>query len=437
MSDPAFFLTPRERRRSDRCRGRGVSPSSSPALATSSRGWGAHCRRSGQRSSGRRIRRTGSSARSSRRVRSGTTTRPSGSSTSGRRSSARSALGTIVSDWLRSFGIAPAAMIGYSLGESAGLFALCAWTERDEMLAAAGRVAAVPNRAGRPLRRRAARLGTCRGQAGGVAGRDHRLSGRDGPRRPGRPFSGLSPDCQRTGRNRHRRRPHSGRTAGRRPGLSLRPVAAGQHGPLPGGAAGRDRLPRAAPARDHAAAGYCLLQWRLGARVRARPRNRRRGDRRAGIALDRLPSARRACLRRWLPRLRRGRPRWFMLADDHRDPRRPPPSGAPGLPRWARPPRDPPRPARSPDRRARSRRPRPALRSGDQRRRRTAGSHRRHSAANADRCGWRTTVLRAGAGADTKLAFKFNPGRPAACRRAGRLNWSWRDCHFTFLARIR
>jgi acyl transferase domain-containing protein/3-hydroxymyristoyl/3-hydroxydecanoyl-(acyl carrier protein) dehydratase len=44
------------------------------------------------------------------------------------------ALGTIASDWLRSFGIAPAAMIGYSLGESAGLFALRAWTERDEML---------------------------------------------------------------------------------------------------------------------------------------------------------------------------------------------------------------------------------------------------------------------------------------------------------------
>ncbi len=43
-------------------------------------------------------------------------------------------VGTIVSDWLRSFGIAPAAMIGYSLGESAGLFALHAWTERDEIL---------------------------------------------------------------------------------------------------------------------------------------------------------------------------------------------------------------------------------------------------------------------------------------------------------------
>ena len=44
------------------------------------------------------------------------------------------AMGTILSDWLRGFGISPAAMIGYSLGESAGLFALRAWTERDEML---------------------------------------------------------------------------------------------------------------------------------------------------------------------------------------------------------------------------------------------------------------------------------------------------------------
>ena len=44
------------------------------------------------------------------------------------------ALGTAVSDWLRVFGIGPTAMLGYSLGESAGLFALRAWTDRDEML---------------------------------------------------------------------------------------------------------------------------------------------------------------------------------------------------------------------------------------------------------------------------------------------------------------
>jgi acyl transferase domain-containing protein/3-hydroxymyristoyl/3-hydroxydecanoyl-(acyl carrier protein) dehydratase len=44
------------------------------------------------------------------------------------------ALGTVVSDLLRSLGVEPDAAIGYSLGESAALFALRAWTGRDEML---------------------------------------------------------------------------------------------------------------------------------------------------------------------------------------------------------------------------------------------------------------------------------------------------------------
>ncbi|MFA7061507.1 MAG: beta-ketoacyl synthase N-terminal-like domain-containing protein, partial [Pedobacter sp.] len=42
--------------------------------------------------------------------------------------------GCAVSDLVRSFGIKPQAVIGYSLGESAGLFALGAWRDRDEML---------------------------------------------------------------------------------------------------------------------------------------------------------------------------------------------------------------------------------------------------------------------------------------------------------------
>jgi acyl transferase domain-containing protein/3-hydroxymyristoyl/3-hydroxydecanoyl-(acyl carrier protein) dehydratase len=43
-------------------------------------------------------------------------------------------LGCLVSDLLQSFGVRPQAAIGYSLGETAALFALRAWTDRDEML---------------------------------------------------------------------------------------------------------------------------------------------------------------------------------------------------------------------------------------------------------------------------------------------------------------
>ena len=42
-------------------------------------------------------------------------------------------LGTFVSDLLRSTGVQPDAAIGYSLGETTALFALGAWTDRDEM----------------------------------------------------------------------------------------------------------------------------------------------------------------------------------------------------------------------------------------------------------------------------------------------------------------
>ncbi len=43
------------------------------------------------------------------------------------------ALGTAVSDLVRSFGIEPRAVSGYSLGESAGLFSFGAWKDRDGM----------------------------------------------------------------------------------------------------------------------------------------------------------------------------------------------------------------------------------------------------------------------------------------------------------------
>lgn len=44
------------------------------------------------------------------------------------------ALGTAVCDLLARFGVKPDASLGYSLGESAALFGLRAWTDRDEML---------------------------------------------------------------------------------------------------------------------------------------------------------------------------------------------------------------------------------------------------------------------------------------------------------------
>ena len=44
------------------------------------------------------------------------------------------ALGTLVSDLAVRFGLQPTAAVGYSLGEATGLFALRAWTARDEML---------------------------------------------------------------------------------------------------------------------------------------------------------------------------------------------------------------------------------------------------------------------------------------------------------------
>jgi acyl transferase domain-containing protein/3-hydroxymyristoyl/3-hydroxydecanoyl-(acyl carrier protein) dehydratase len=48
------------------------------------------------------------------------------------------ALGTLATDLMTSFGLRPAAVIGYSLGETAGLFSLGVWQERDEMLRRVG-----------------------------------------------------------------------------------------------------------------------------------------------------------------------------------------------------------------------------------------------------------------------------------------------------------
>ncbi|MFO0952255.1 MAG: hypothetical protein U0835_14115 [Isosphaeraceae bacterium] len=74
-------------------------------------------------------------------------------------------LGTAVSDLLRSFGVEPSAVIGYSLGESSALLATRAWTARDEIHRRLIEVAPVSYRSRRPLRRRAATWKLAPGEA--------------------------------------------------------------------------------------------------------------------------------------------------------------------------------------------------------------------------------------------------------------------------------
>ena len=53
--------------------------------------------------------------------------------TTGHRFWARSPLGSLTTDLFRRLGVSPDAAIGYSMGESAALVSLGAWTDRDEM----------------------------------------------------------------------------------------------------------------------------------------------------------------------------------------------------------------------------------------------------------------------------------------------------------------
>ncbi len=72
------------------------------------------------------------------------------------------ALGTAVSDLVRTFGIEPQAVSGYSLGESAGLFSFGAWQDRDGMAAASARFDPFHRGAGRSLPRGSPESGASR-----------------------------------------------------------------------------------------------------------------------------------------------------------------------------------------------------------------------------------------------------------------------------------
>ena len=110
------------------------SPLSSPVPATTIPAWGWTSSAAGRRSSTARTARTSTCASSSSRNCSGTAPRPAEIHDDHRAVIfGQVAIGCAVSDLVRSFGVTPTAVIGYSLGESAGLFSQRAWRDRDGM----------------------------------------------------------------------------------------------------------------------------------------------------------------------------------------------------------------------------------------------------------------------------------------------------------------
>ena len=92
------------------------------------------------------------------------------------------AVGSLVTDILLGLGIAPDAAIGYSMGESAALVALRAWTDRDELADRLTILAAVRDRAGRPVRCGSTALGYPDRSAGRLGRRDRAAAGGRRPR---------------------------------------------------------------------------------------------------------------------------------------------------------------------------------------------------------------------------------------------------------------
>ena len=238
------------------------------------------------------------------------------------------ALGTAVSDLVRSFGIAPQAVSGYSLGESAGLFSFGAWQDRDGM---ASRLAAstlfTEELAGACLAARQVwglpkteKFDWLLGLAAAPASAGAAGAGRSRARLPAH--------RQHPRRMRRRRRPPAGRNGDPPPRLPFPPVARRHHRPLRSGAAGRGGVSRTAPVSDDAATRCHFLQLRLGQKLRPRPRAHRRCYPRPGAGDGRLPARRRTALRRRCPPFSGNGAGQFVQPDDRPHPRRAPASGA-------------------------------------------------------------------------------------------------------------
>ena len=197
-------------------------------------------------------------------------------------------LGSLTTDLFRRLGVSPDAAIGYSMGESAALVSLGAWTDRDEMTR---RLMASPLFA-------TELAGTCE-----AARRSWNLQ-------PGEPVDWVAGIVPCSSARVERAIGDTPRVyvliinsaeetliGGRRrevrgccecTGMLVRRAADRQHGPLRDRPMRRDRVSRTARPTHQHAGWHHVLQRRLGAALPARSIDRGRRDHRAGYRKDRL-----------------------------------------------------------------------------------------------------------------------------------------------------
>ena len=183
-------------------------------------------------------------------------------------------VGSFMTDLLRRFGVRPDAAIGYSMGESAALVALGAWTDRDEMTRRLVESPLFATELAGPCHAARRAWGLEPGEpvdwVAGIVPRSAAAVRGGDPR----PAPRLRPDHE-LGRGDRDRRPAFRRASGReRAELPVPRAADRQHGPLrdrPGRRGGVPRAPRPAHVRG---GRHRVLQRRLGPALRARSRER-------------------------------------------------------------------------------------------------------------------------------------------------------------------
>ena len=291
-----------------------------------SRGWAASWPSSGPRPCVARIRSIDPCAISSRQTSGGAAGRSRRSPTTARRSSVRSPSAAWSPTSCSDLGIVPDAAIGYSMGESAALVGAAGL---DRPRRADGSVAILPavrDGAGRTLRRGAAGLGH--------PARSIVWTGSPGScrvRRKTPPFgdrrqwvgSSLRADPEHPRRDGHRRRADR-RPACRRGRCDARSSSCRPSAPCTARSAGSSKQDYRAlhDIETVAPPGIAFYSGVSGRRYAGRSPFRRRGDRGAGLAADRLPRDDRDRLCRRHRPVHRGRPGCFVHPADRPYPRR-------------------------------------------------------------------------------------------------------------------